>query len=55
MKLMGHATITISQRYVHPSPEGLELAFGRMIGAKSPQGPHNSESASENGLQLIDK
>jgi len=55
MKLMGDATITISQRYVHPSPEGLELAFGRMIGAKSPQGPHNSESASENGLQLIDK
>lgn len=53
MKLMGHATISISQRYVHPSPEGLELAFGRMIGAKSPQESHNSESASESGLQVV--
>jgi integrase len=49
MTLMGHSTIAISQRYVHPSPEGLELAFGRMIGAMSPQESHNPESASGNG------
>jgi integrase len=30
MKLMGHSTITVSQRYVHPSPETVERAFGRL-------------------------
>jgi integrase len=30
MKLMGHSTITVSQRYVHPTPEGIELAFERL-------------------------
>jgi integrase len=30
MRLMGHSTVTVSQRYVHPSPEAVELAFGRL-------------------------
>jgi integrase len=30
MRLMGHSTITISQRYVHPSPESMESAFDRL-------------------------
>ena len=30
MKLMGHSTVTVSQRYVHPSPEAVELAFERL-------------------------
>jgi len=30
MKLMGHSTVTVSQRYIHPSPEAIELAVGRM-------------------------
>jgi len=30
MKLMGHSTITISQRYVHPSPESVELVSERL-------------------------
>jgi hypothetical protein len=30
MELMGHSTITVSQRYVHPSPESLELAVTRL-------------------------
>jgi hypothetical protein len=30
MKLMGHSTVVVSQRYVHPSPEGMERAFERM-------------------------
>ena len=30
MKLMGHSTITVSQRNVHPSPESVELAFERL-------------------------
>jgi hypothetical protein len=31
MRLMGHSTVTVSQRYVHPSPEAVELAFGRLV------------------------
>jgi hypothetical protein len=30
MRLMGHSTVTVHQRYVHPSPEALELAYQRM-------------------------
>ena len=30
MKLMGHSTVTLSQRYVHPSPEAMENAVTRM-------------------------
>lgn len=30
MRIMGHSGVTISQRYVHPSPESLELAFERL-------------------------
>jgi len=31
MRLMGHLTVKVSQRYMHPSPEAVEeLAFGRM-------------------------
>jgi site-specific recombinase XerD len=30
MRLMGHSSVTTSQRYVHPTPETLELAMRRM-------------------------
>jgi len=30
MKLMGHSTVTVSQRYVHPSPETVERAVSHM-------------------------
>jgi hypothetical protein len=30
MKLMGHSSVTISQRYGHPSPESIERAFDRL-------------------------
>jgi integrase len=30
MKLMGHSTVTVSQKYVHPSPEFLETAMTRL-------------------------
>lgn len=29
MKLMGHSTVSVSQRYVHPSPESIERAYER--------------------------
>lgn len=34
MKLMGHSTVTVSQRYMHPSPEALEMAFARFAGVE---------------------
>ena len=30
MKHMGHNAVTVSQRYVHPSPESVELAVERI-------------------------
>jgi hypothetical protein len=30
MRIAGHSNVTISQRYVHPSPETQETAIGRM-------------------------
>jgi integrase len=30
MRLMGHSSVTISQRYVHSSPETAETAISRM-------------------------
>src|SRR3984885_1511516 len=30
MRLMGHSTVTVSQRYVHPSPESVENAVSRL-------------------------
>ena len=28
-KVAGHSSVTISERYIHPTPEGQERAFGR--------------------------
>jgi len=30
MRLMGHSTVIVSQRYFHPSPESIELAYERL-------------------------
>jgi hypothetical protein len=30
MRIAGHSSVVISQRYVHPSPESLERAFERL-------------------------
>ena len=30
MKIAGHSSITVSQRYIHPSPEALERAFEKL-------------------------
>ena len=27
---MGHSTVIVSQRYVHPSPESMEIAVSRL-------------------------
>jgi len=38
MKIAGHSSITVSQRYVHPSPEAVERAFERLQGSGTGQG-----------------
>ena len=30
MRIAGHSSGTVSQRYVHPTPEGMERAFERL-------------------------
>jgi site-specific recombinase XerD len=30
MKLAGHSSVTVSQRYVHPTPEAVERVFDRL-------------------------
>jgi hypothetical protein len=30
MKLAGHSSVTVSQRYVHPTPEAVERGFDRL-------------------------
>jgi hypothetical protein len=30
MRLMGHSSVTVSQKYVHPSPEAMERAVQRL-------------------------
>jgi hypothetical protein len=30
MRIAGHSSVTVSQRYVHPTPEAVERAFVRL-------------------------
>lgn len=30
MRIAGHGSITVSQRYIHPTPEAVERAFERL-------------------------
>jgi integrase len=48
MKIVGHSSITISQRYVHPSPESVELAFAKL--EVSNQVPQNGAASIANGI-----
>jgi len=56
MRIAGHSSVTVSQRYVHPSPETLERAFERYEALnKSRRGrsgpPTISTTPTENGAQ----
>jgi len=31
MRIAGHSTITVSQKYVHPSTDAMERAFERLV------------------------
>lgn len=38
MRIAGHSSITVSQRYIHPTPEAVERAFERLqLSAKGPE------------------
>jgi integrase len=45
MKLMGHSSGTVSQRYVHPSSEAVELAYEGLTVLNSKRVPTNSPTA----------
>jgi integrase len=49
MRIAGHSTITVSQRYVHPSSDAMELAFERlgMVGAHGQGGEVTTTAKSE--------
>jgi integrase len=43
MRIAGHSSITVSQRYVHPSPESLERAFERLEALNAASGRRSDE------------
>lgn len=47
MRIAGHSSITVSQRYVHPSPESLERAFERFETMQISKALEIKESASD--------
>jgi hypothetical protein len=44
MRIAGHSSITVSQRYVHPSPELLERAFERLEALNAASGRRSHEA-----------
>jgi hypothetical protein len=38
MRIAGHSSIVVSQRYIHPTPEAVERAFERLqLSGKGPE------------------
>jgi len=42
MRLMGHSSVTVSQKYVHPTPETMERAVQRLEALN--RGEHEKET-----------
>src|SRR5579863_38587 len=58
MRIAGHSSVTVSQRYVHPTPEGLERAFARLENlnaAKFEQAETEAKAEATNGSKLVTK
>jgi integrase len=53
MKLMGHSTVTVSQRYVHPSPEAVEMAFERLTAMNVRRVPTNLPTVNLAATEVI--
>ena len=49
MRIAGHSTITISQRYVHPTPEAVELAFEKLEALNDAKCGHRVGTRPSNG------
>jgi len=47
MRIAGHSSVTVSQRYVHPTPEGLERAFERLENLNAAKFEQAAEEARE--------
>ena len=55
MRIAGHSSVTVSQRYVHPTPEGMERAFERLEdlnAVKFEQADAEAKAEAAEGLQL---
>ena len=53
MMLMGHSTVRVSQRYVHPSPEAVDLTHERMTAMNLRRLPRVSQSQVTNPDKLL--
>src|SRR5271165_3013512 len=53
MRLVGHSTVTVSQRYVHPSPEAVELAYERMTAMNLRRLPTNSPTVTGDDVAVV--
>jgi integrase len=54
MKLAGHSSVIVSQRYVHPTPESCELAFERLEALNNKaQAKSECKESLQNSLQSI--
>jgi hypothetical protein len=55
MRIAGHSSVTVSQRYVHPTPEGMERAFERfqeLNAAKAEEAKAEAAAAGAEGFRL---
>ncbi|WP_089406480.1 tyrosine-type recombinase/integrase [Granulicella rosea] len=55
MKLAGHSSVTVSQRYVHPTPESVERAFDRLeaLNQKALERVSGAESTQNSPQRLL--
>jgi site-specific recombinase XerD len=51
MRLMGHSSVTVSQRYVHPTPEALEMAVERLEALNSKASPAGKPTSTTTALR----
>jgi hypothetical protein len=61
MRIAGHSSITVSQKYVHPTPESLERAFEKLEAFNEPEkkrggteGAHGASAFSPRDPQVVE-
>lgn len=53
MRIAGHSSVTVSQRYVHPTPEGMERAFERLEDLNSAKFEEAEAEAAAAGAEAV--